>query len=205
MDPRRNTLATSGCRGACPARREERAYREYVRTLIKIKLPPSGCRGACPARREERAYREYVSNEQRRGAGCIGGQNGNFILVSVLSDEQRSRVGCIGAQMADVFLRGSYQLRRRPGAARFTTAIQLTSARSCATSHHEGEGAYALDSPTPNEVVGRELETHLWRDRPRVAPGVTEVRTWAQTMSLLGDQPWLHSIATTPEVPGCRR
>jgi len=26
------------------------------------------------ARREERAYREYVSDEQRRQPGCIGGQ-----------------------------------------------------------------------------------------------------------------------------------
>jgi hypothetical protein len=31
------------------------------------------------ARREERAYREYVSDEQRSQAGCIGGQNGTLI------------------------------------------------------------------------------------------------------------------------------
>ena len=35
----------------------------------------SGRRGACPARREERAYRVYVSDEQRSPAGCIGVQN----------------------------------------------------------------------------------------------------------------------------------
>ncbi len=33
-----------------------------------------GRRGARPARREEREYREYLSDEQRRGAGCIGGR-----------------------------------------------------------------------------------------------------------------------------------
>jgi hypothetical protein len=31
------------------------------------------------ARREERAYREYVSDEQRSQPGCIGGQNGAVI------------------------------------------------------------------------------------------------------------------------------
>ena len=39
---------------------------------------------ACPARRETRAYREYVNDEQRRWAGCIGGKNGGFILTRIL-------------------------------------------------------------------------------------------------------------------------
>jgi len=34
-----------------------------------------GRRGARLARREERAYRAYASDEQRRQAGCIGGQD----------------------------------------------------------------------------------------------------------------------------------
>jgi hypothetical protein len=37
------------------------------------------------ARREERAYREYVSDEQRSQAGCIGGQSGTRIRGRVLS------------------------------------------------------------------------------------------------------------------------
>ena len=37
------------------------------------------------ARREERAYREYVSDEQRSQAGCIGGQSGTLIRGRVLS------------------------------------------------------------------------------------------------------------------------
>ena len=44
-----------------------------------------GRRGARPARREERAYREYVSEEQQSPAGCIGGQNGTVIHERVLS------------------------------------------------------------------------------------------------------------------------
>jgi hypothetical protein len=37
------------------------------------------------ARREERAYREYVSDEQRSQAGCIGVQSGAVIRGRVLS------------------------------------------------------------------------------------------------------------------------
>jgi hypothetical protein len=37
------------------------------------------------ARREERAYREYVSDEQRSQAGCIGGQSGTVSRGRVLS------------------------------------------------------------------------------------------------------------------------
>ena len=44
----------------------------------------SGRRGARLARREERAYREYVSDEQRSQAGCIGGQSGTLIRGRVL-------------------------------------------------------------------------------------------------------------------------
>jgi hypothetical protein len=36
------------------------------------------------ARREERAYREYVSDEQRSPAGCIGGQTGQIVSVGTL-------------------------------------------------------------------------------------------------------------------------
>ena len=56
-----------------------------VRTLVGIRLPAFGRRGARPARREERAYREYVSDKQRCPAGCIGGQGGNPIPIRVLS------------------------------------------------------------------------------------------------------------------------
>src|SRR5918993_1743321 len=45
----------------------------------------SGRRGACPARREERAYRVYASDEQRSPAGCIGVQNGAVIPGRALS------------------------------------------------------------------------------------------------------------------------
>ncbi len=45
------------------------------------KLTTSGRRGAHTARREERAYREYVSDEQRSRAGWIGGQMGNLFLL----------------------------------------------------------------------------------------------------------------------------
>jgi hypothetical protein len=38
------------------------------------------------ARREERAYREYVSDEQRSQAGCIGVQSGTVICGRVLRD-----------------------------------------------------------------------------------------------------------------------
>ena len=34
--------------------------------------------------REERAYREYVSDEQRRRAGCIGGQDDTVICLRAL-------------------------------------------------------------------------------------------------------------------------
>jgi imidazolonepropionase-like amidohydrolase len=44
------------------------------------------------ARREERAYREYVSDEQRSQAGCIGGQSGAVICRRVLSAGRRSRM-----------------------------------------------------------------------------------------------------------------
>ena len=37
------------------------------------------------ARREERAYREYVSDEQRSQAGCLGVQSGTLICGRVLS------------------------------------------------------------------------------------------------------------------------
>ena len=37
-------------------------------------LSHRGRRGARPARREEREYREYLTDEQRRGAGWIGGR-----------------------------------------------------------------------------------------------------------------------------------
>jgi len=37
------------------------------------------------ARREERAYREYVSDEQRSQAGCIGVQSGAVIPGRVLN------------------------------------------------------------------------------------------------------------------------
>lgn len=43
-----------------------------------------GRRGARPARREERAYREYVSDEQRSPAGCIGGRSDGRIPARVL-------------------------------------------------------------------------------------------------------------------------
>ena len=66
-----------------------------VRTLIKYSYHLLGVEAPVPPRREERAYREYVSNEQRRGAGCIGGQNGNFILVSVLRKEFLPRVSSV--------------------------------------------------------------------------------------------------------------
>ena len=39
--------------------------------------PQRGCRAGDPARpatREEGQYREYSTDEQRRGAGCIGGR-----------------------------------------------------------------------------------------------------------------------------------
>jgi hypothetical protein len=39
-----------------------------------ITVAHRGRRGARPARREERKYREYLTDEQRRGAGCIGGR-----------------------------------------------------------------------------------------------------------------------------------
>jgi hypothetical protein len=39
-----------------------------------ITVTHRGRRGARPARREEREYREYLTDEQRRGAGCIGGR-----------------------------------------------------------------------------------------------------------------------------------
>ena len=58
------------------------------RTLTGIGVPPSGPRSTprtARLRREECAYREYASDEQRRGAGCIGGQNGIPIPVRVLS------------------------------------------------------------------------------------------------------------------------
>jgi len=44
-----------------------------------------GRRGARPARREERAYREYASDEQRSPAGCIGVQGDRVIPVRALS------------------------------------------------------------------------------------------------------------------------
>ena len=51
--------------------------------------------GARPARREERAYREYVSDEQRSPAGCIGGQTGQVIPTVALSAcKQKGHVGC---------------------------------------------------------------------------------------------------------------
>ena len=37
------------------------------------------------ARREERAYREYVGDEQRSQAGCLGVQSATFIRGRVLS------------------------------------------------------------------------------------------------------------------------
>lgn len=43
-----------------------------------------GRRGAWPARREERAYREYVSDEQRSRRGCIGGQMVDLSLSGCL-------------------------------------------------------------------------------------------------------------------------
>ena len=43
------------------------------------------------ARREERAYREYVSDEQRSQAGCLGGQSGTLIRGRVLSSVRGTR------------------------------------------------------------------------------------------------------------------
>ena len=43
-----------------------------VRFIITV--THRGRRGARPARREEGEYREYLTDEQRRGAGCIGGR-----------------------------------------------------------------------------------------------------------------------------------
>ncbi len=45
-----------------------------LRTRVEIRVITSGRQGARSARREERAYREYVSNEQRSEAGCLGGR-----------------------------------------------------------------------------------------------------------------------------------
>jgi hypothetical protein len=42
------------------------------------------------ARREKRACRAYVSDEQRRQAGCIGGQTGTLIHGRVLSESSWS-------------------------------------------------------------------------------------------------------------------
>ena len=56
------------------------------------KVANSGRRGARLSRREERADRESVSDEQRSQTGCIGGQNGNFILTRVLSIRGRVRL-----------------------------------------------------------------------------------------------------------------
>ena len=68
--------------------------RRVVRTPTEIGVPPSGRRGARPARREECADRESASDEQRRGAGCIGGQDGTFISVRVLSGRIDGVVAC---------------------------------------------------------------------------------------------------------------
>lgn len=51
------------------------------------KLSTSGRRDARPARREERAYRAYVRDEQRRRAGCIGGQMSNLFLLRAVERE----------------------------------------------------------------------------------------------------------------------
>ena len=70
--------------------------RATVRTLVRIRLPALGgvlMSRSASARREERADRESVSDEQRRQAGRIGGQTGNFILTRVLSPV--SHVVCV--------------------------------------------------------------------------------------------------------------
>jgi NADPH:quinone reductase-like Zn-dependent oxidoreductase len=46
---------------------------DYVLPFINT-VTHRGRRGARLARREERAYREYVSDEQRRQSGCIAGR-----------------------------------------------------------------------------------------------------------------------------------
>ena len=70
-----------------------------LRTLINMGLPSSGRRGARPARREECAYREYVRPLSGRPAqpraGYLGDQNGNCILVRVLSSMLCVTVGSI--------------------------------------------------------------------------------------------------------------
>ena len=45
------------------------------------------------ARREERAYREYVSDEQRSQAGCIGVQSATFTRGRVLNLNRRDEHG----------------------------------------------------------------------------------------------------------------
>src|SRR5688572_13164522 len=55
------------------------------RTPIRTSWSGLGVEAPDPARREERAYREYVGDEQRRRAGCIGSQTGQVILIGVLS------------------------------------------------------------------------------------------------------------------------
>jgi hypothetical protein len=52
-----------------------------------------GRRGARPARREKRAYREYASDEQRRPAGCIGVQDGRVVPVRVLTRSAATEQG----------------------------------------------------------------------------------------------------------------
>ena len=66
------------------------------------KVDSLGRRDARPARREsERAYRAYVSDEPRRQAGCIDGQDVHLILRRALTRlGERSKDG---ARIAEVF------------------------------------------------------------------------------------------------------
>jgi len=58
-------------------------------------LSHRGRRGARPARREEGEYREYLTDEQRRGAGCIGGRmQTNFRDTTLALGEKASPALC---------------------------------------------------------------------------------------------------------------
>ena len=54
------------------------------------------------ARREERAYREYVSDEQRSQAGCIGVQSATFIRGRVLTPRKLLVHALVAALNSDV-------------------------------------------------------------------------------------------------------
>jgi ribose transport system substrate-binding protein len=56
-----------------------------VRIPVEIGVLSLGVEAPGPARREEGAYRAYATDEQRRGPGWIGGQNGAPISTGILS------------------------------------------------------------------------------------------------------------------------